>query len=88
MMRTVALGLAALLFCFVSIPNRSPMDSPQDAPQTAEEPPKSCPVTKLPSPPFVPPAPYPSDGSAWFTEIMDQHTEKRDLAGPTPLHPR
>ena len=66
MMRTVAMGLAASLFCFVSVPNRSPMDSLQDAPQTAEEPPMSCPVTKPPSPPFVPPAPYPSDGGAWI----------------------
>jgi len=32
----------------------------------ANEIPQSCTVTKPPKPPFVPPAPYPSDGQVWI----------------------
>jgi hypothetical protein len=28
--------------------------------------PQSCPVSKRPTPPFVPPAPYPSEGNVWI----------------------
>lgn len=67
MMRAVTMVLAASLLCFLAVPNRSPVvDSLQGAPQTTDEPPKSCPVTRPPNPPFVPPAPYPSDGSVWI----------------------
>lgn len=66
MIRTVAMALAASLFCFVGVPNRSPTDSVQGTPQATEEPPESCPVTKPPKPPFVPPPPYPSDAGVWI----------------------
>jgi hypothetical protein len=57
--------LAAFLCFGGGAPTRSTVDSLQRA-QIVEEPPNSCPVTKPQKPPFLPPAPYPSEGRVWI----------------------
>lgn len=67
MMRAVRTILAAASLCCIGVaPTRSFLDGLQSSTQTVEEPPNSCPVTKPSKPPFLPPAPYPSDGGVWI----------------------
>ena len=67
MMRTVAIFVGAGFLCCVGVPRaRLPAGGLQSGAQTVDEPPDSCPVTKPSQPPFLPPAPYPSDGRVWI----------------------
>jgi len=62
MMRTATTILAVAFWCcLVAALARTPVDNLQSSAHTVEGPPNSCPITKPPKPPFVPPAPYPSD---------------------------
>lgn len=80
MMRAVTTILAAALLGFGGASTRSPVENPQRGANSVEEPPNSCPVTKPPKPPFLPPAPYPSEGRVWigspklWTDIRENGT--------------
>ena len=64
MMRiVVSFAGAAILCCLYTVPTPQSRRSSSDE---ANELPRSCPVTKPTQPPFVPPAPYPSDGQVWI----------------------
>jgi hypothetical protein len=67
MMRTVAIFVGAAFLCCVGAARaRLLAEGLQSSAQTIDEPPDSCPVTKPSQPPFLPPAPYPSDGLVWI----------------------
>ena len=67
MKRTALMFAGVAFFCCLGVPpGRLPAGGLQSSAQTAEEPPDSCPVTKPPQPPFLPPPPYPSDGLIWI----------------------
>src|ERR1700758_3546586 len=67
MMRKVAIFAGAAFWCcIVDQPDSLPAADLQSSTQTAEKPPDSCPITKPPQSPFIPPAPYPSNGSSWI----------------------
>jgi hypothetical protein len=65
MKRTAVMFAVVALCCISASPGRLPAGGLQRSAQTVEEPPESCPVTKPPQPPFLPPPPYPSDGLIW-----------------------
>jgi hypothetical protein len=62
MLRTTFAGTA--LLCFVGVGPTRTVDA-KFPDHTRSQIPQSCPVTKPSQPPFVPPAPYPSDGYLW-----------------------
>jgi len=59
-MRRITAILGVFSCCLGAALARTPVDSLQSNAHTVDGPPNSCPVTKPPNPPFVPPAPYPS----------------------------
>jgi hypothetical protein len=66
MMRALAIFVgAAFLCCMDAPPARLPSAGFKSSAQSVEKTPDSCPVTKPPEPPFLPPAPYPSGGLVW-----------------------
>jgi hypothetical protein len=67
MMRTAAIFVGVAFCCCIGVPlARLASGDLQSSIQTVEESPDSCPVTKPSQPPFLPPAPYPSDGVFWI----------------------
>jgi hypothetical protein len=68
-MGTVAILAGAAFSCCVAIQLYSlPATGLLSSAQTVQEPPDSCPITKPPQLPFIPPraGPYPSDGRVWI----------------------
>jgi len=65
MLRSVAILVGATFLCRIGVPSARLPAGLQSSAQTVEVPPASCPVTKPSQPPFLPPAPYPSDGLVW-----------------------
>jgi hypothetical protein len=63
-MRLLTIVLMAAVAIAFSGRQTAQRESQATAPR--EEPPPSCPITKPSAPPFVPPAPYPSDGISWI----------------------
>src|SRR5215470_6191482 len=68
MSKGTAILAVVFLCCLVAALVRTPVHSLRSSAQTVERPPSSCPVTKPPEPPFVPPAPYPSGSSEDVSE--------------------
>lgn len=67
MIRTVAILVGSAFLCCIGVPPARPLARvSQSSAQTVEEPPDTCPVVKPSEPPFLPPAPYPSDGLVWI----------------------
>ena len=67
MMRTAAIFVGVAFWCCIGVPlARLASGDLQSSIQTVEESPDSCPVTMPSQPPFLPPAPYPSDGVFWI----------------------
>lgn|SRR5262249_54173531 len=65
MMRIVVAFVGSAILCGLDIARIRPVAvNFQD--RAEKEVPPTCPVTKPPRPPFVPPAPYPSDGNVWI----------------------
>ena len=62
MMRMTFLFAIAALFCCLDVEHTRPNTQEHSMRGI----PIGCPVTKPPHPPFVPPAPYPSDHQVWF----------------------
>ena len=64
--------LTMCIFALIGRAHRETTVAAADPPTStaqSQDPPQTCPITKPPTPPFVPPSPYPtqtSDGGFWF----------------------
>ena len=65
MTRIIVAFAGTAILCCLDIARTRPVAANFQS-HNQKEIPQSCPVTKPPQPPFVPPAPYPSDHQVWI----------------------